>query len=72
MPTLIAFSAKQGDFIVVETDLNETNNKLSNANKTASGMCELTQIPAERQVFEPMKIFVNPDRVAYIKPPAGG
>lgn len=71
MATLVAFSGRQGDSVLVEEDLNEAQDKLGAGNQSPAGLCQLTQIPMEMQAFDPVPILVNPDRVAYLKVPAG-
>jgi hypothetical protein len=68
MPTLVYFSGRRGDLILVQSDVDETNDHLADSGRSASGFCELTQVPGQEQRFDPRKVFVNPDRVAYLKP----
>lgn len=68
MPTLVAFSARKGDAIVVEGDIQEISDKLSPGNRPGSGLCTLTHIPGKLQMhFDPTPVMVNPERVAYIR-----
>jgi hypothetical protein len=67
VPSVIAFSARKGDLIIVAEDLTDANNALAPTNKSASGLCQLTRIPGIGEVgYEPTPVMVNPDRVAYI------
>ena len=68
MPTLVYFSGQRGDLILVQSDLDETKEQLVESRRSTSGLCGLTQIPGEEQRFDPRAVFVNPDRVAYLKP----
>jgi hypothetical protein len=72
MSTLVAFSGKKGDCILVQENMTEADEKLGVGHRTAAGLCQLTQIPMEMQKFDPCPINVNPDRVAYLKGPVGG
>jgi sugar (pentulose or hexulose) kinase len=71
--SLIAFSAQGGDYILVEGEPTEVNEQLAVSRRSTSGLCQLTQVadPSGGQRFEPAPVFVNPDRVAYVRPPAG-
>jgi hypothetical protein len=53
------------DSVYVDEDFREANDKLSQSNRTASGLCEMKEWLG-RDGTKP--IFVNPDRVAYITP----
>jgi hypothetical protein len=70
--TLIAFSATGADYILVEGTPQEINDKLVVSNRAGSGLVQLTQLPDESkgQRFQPAPVFVNPERIAYIRPPA--
>jgi len=68
--TLIAFSASGKDYIVVEGTADEVNDKLSATNRAGSGLVKLTQLPDQGQTFGPAPVFVNPERIAYVRPPA--
>jgi hypothetical protein len=68
--TLIAFSASGKDYIVVEGTPTEVDQKLSIGNRSGSGLVQLTQLPDQGQTFGPAPVFVNPERVAYLRPPA--
>jgi len=70
--TLISFSANGSDYILVEGAPSDVNDKLSTSNRAGSGLCQLTQLPdtSKGQRFEPAPVFVNPERIAYIRPPA--
>jgi hypothetical protein len=72
VPTVVAFSAETGDFIIVEEELEEANEKLAIGNAGPSGLCRLTQVPGDRQTFAPAPVLINRERVAYLRPPAGG
>ena len=68
--TLIAFSGRAGDFIAVEGTAEEINGAL--AQKTVTGRVKLTHVPVDNQRFDPGPVFVNPQRVAYIRSPGSG
>jgi hypothetical protein len=65
VPTLIAFSAQGGDFIVVEEDPIEVADRLHGA---AGGLVELRRMPVPVG-GEPVATWVNPARVAFLMEP---
>jgi predicted heme/steroid binding protein len=67
--TLIGFSGQKDDYIVVEGEVRDVSDSLAPANHTASGLVELIQVPAKFETFKPVPVFVNRDRVAYIRTP---
>jgi hypothetical protein len=70
LSTIVAFSAEHNDYIVVAEDLATIQDRLAEA-ESGNGMCELTQLPKERQKHFPSSpILVNASRVAYVRPPA--
>ncbi|MGN6275317.1 MAG: hypothetical protein ACTHNP_05205 [Solirubrobacterales bacterium] len=69
MPTMIAFSGQRGDWVLVEEDLEDVRRGLSRG--SADDLRRFTQIPEQMQNFEPGPVLINPDRVAYVKAPAG-
>ena len=72
MATYIGFSGAKGDFIYVEEDAAVVVEKLKPTARGATGFHELTRVPAEPQDVEPTKIYINPDRVAYVRQAVGG
>jgi hypothetical protein len=66
MPTFIAFSGTRGDHIQVEGDLASAVDAMSPATRV-SGMSRLTQIAGEGRKVQPTPVYVNPERIAYIR-----
>ncbi len=71
MATLVAFSARGDDYVLVKEDLKEAEDKLGIGNRSPAGFCQLTQVVNEK-VFDPPPILINPERVAYLETTAGG
>lgn len=70
MSTIVAFSGEHNDYIVVAEDLATIQDRLAEA-ESGNGMCQLTQLPKERQREVPTApVLVNASRVAYVRPPA--
>ena len=67
--TLIGFSGRKGDYIVVDGEVNDVNATLAPGNRPAGGLVEFSQVPAKFETFAPVPVFVNPDRIAYIRSP---
>ena len=66
MPAFIAFSGTRGDHIQVEGDLTAAVDAMSPAARV-SGMVRLTQIAGEGHTVEPTTVYVNPERIAYLR-----
>jgi hypothetical protein len=66
MPTFIAFSGNRGDHIHVEGDLASAVDAIS-PNARVSGMARLTQIAGEGHKVQPTTVYVNPERIAYVR-----
>ncbi len=62
MPALIAFSGYDEDVILVQEDPEEVTKALDHR----SGLIKLTRVASGRQAFEPMTVWVNPARVAFV------
>jgi hypothetical protein len=66
MPAFIAFSGNRGDHIQVEGDLTAVVDAMSPAARV-TGMARLTQIAGEGRTVQPTTVFVNPERIAYLR-----
>jgi hypothetical protein len=66
MPAFIAFSGNRGDHIHVEGDLGSAVDAMSPAARV-SGMARLIQIAGEGHKVQPTPVYVNPERIAYIR-----
>ncbi len=66
MATVIGFSARKGDNILVDEDIENVRNDLMPNALTPDGFCQLTRIPRKFEVFDPVTVYVNPDRIAYL------
>ena len=66
MPTFIAFSGNRGGHIHVEGDLASAVDAISPTARV-SGMTRLTLLAGEGHKVEPTTVYVNPERIAYIR-----
>lgn len=68
MATIVAFSARSGDCIAVEGNLQEVNDQLAAGRRTGSGLCQLNRVPGNvpGPHFDPTPVMVNPEKVAYL------
>ena len=66
MPSLIHFSATEGDFLFVEQDADEVVQALES---TPRSLVRVTRVPRQSETsFDPMPAWVNRDRVAFVTP----
>jgi hypothetical protein len=72
MAAYIGFSGAKGDFIYVEEDAAVVVEKLKPTARVATGFGELTHVPTGPQDLEPTTIYINPNRVAYVRQAVGG
>jgi hypothetical protein len=61
MPSVVAFSGREGDSIRVAEDVQKVLDQLGSR---VGGLCQLTQVDAPGT--EPRSVYVNPGRVAYV------
>ena len=67
MPTVIGFSGSPNDYVLVEEDLVAVAAEIDRAD----GLVGVTITPGQDQAFCPGRGYVNPERVAYLRDPAG-
>lgn len=67
MPTVIGFSARQGDNLLVAETIDEVRGGLLPNALSADGLCQLTRIPKGLEANnEPVPVYVNPTQIAYL------
>jgi hypothetical protein len=66
MPTYIAFSGAKDDFIYVEEKVEAVLDAMDKAARSGSSL-SLTQVPGPGQAFESTAVYVNHERVAFVR-----
>jgi len=67
MATLIAFSGRDGDHLLVEGTVEEVQQELAPNARNANGLAQLTMIPKKLEPnFGSAPVWINPERVAYL------